>query len=312
MKRRYGLEGLARIYGFNTREIEKVCRISDVLEDLSSIRFLRDRLSLYGGTSLAFIHSKEILRLSVDLDFNYRHLDEKDWGEVRDEIDETIKALLYRQGYAKNDLAISPTYPLARFTVDYNSTQGLNDSFRIEIGYMRRYPILKQDTLADFKHIGTQETFPIKTPQREELFSNKWCTLLYRKTARDLFDLHQILSLKMNQNTFRKCAIIDSLMRGNPKLYQINLDKAINGIPMDSSLSNLLQTEKASTLNFDEMRKKVIRFSQLTITALTKEELELIDQFFDAKKFKPDLIDEEGIFHEKLKDHPSIQRMLTK
>jgi predicted nucleotidyltransferase component of viral defense system len=75
LKRIYDFDELARKYGFNTQEIEKVCRISDVLEDISAIKSLRNRLSLYGGTALTFIYSKEILRLSIDLDLNYRHLD---------------------------------------------------------------------------------------------------------------------------------------------------------------------------------------------------------------------------------------------
>jgi len=122
LKRAYDFEGLARRHGFNIRDVEKVCRISDVLEDVSAVRFLRDRLSLYGGTPLAFIYSKEILRLSIDLDLNYRHLGEGDWGEVRSEIDERIKDLLYRQGYERSDLTISPTYPLARIAIQYENS----------------------------------------------------------------------------------------------------------------------------------------------------------------------------------------------
>jgi len=291
--------------------MEKVCRISDMLENISAVRFLRDRLSLYGGTPLAFIYSKEILRLSIDLDLNYRHLDERDWGDVRSEIDDRIKALLYRQGYEPSDLAISPRYPLARITVQYRSMQGLRDSFRIEIGYMRRYPILKEDALADFRHIGTHETFSIKTPQREELFANKWCVLLYRRAPRDLFDVYQIAKMEMKPHVFRKCAIVDSLMRGRPRLYEIDIDQVIDGIPIDSSLRNLLQTESILRFNFDEMRREVTNFSKYVMKALAKNEVRAIDRFFDAKKFEPELIDEEGIFYEKLREHPSIQWALT-
>ena len=117
MKRQYDFDGLARRYGFGIRETEKVCRISDFLEDVSAVKFLLDHLSLYGGTALTFIYSEEILRLSVDLDLNYRHSDIKDWGEVRKEIDERIKDLLYREEYDRSDIAISPSYPLARFTM---------------------------------------------------------------------------------------------------------------------------------------------------------------------------------------------------
>lgn len=312
MKREYNFEELARRHGFNVREIEKVCRISDLLEDISAVKFLKDRLSLYGGTALTFIYSKEIQRLSIDLDLNYRHLDKKDWGEVRSEIDERIKALLYRQGYKESDLAISPSYPLARITVQYTNTQGLKDNYNIEIGYMRRYPILKTDTLANFRHIGTQENFPIKTPIKEELLANKWCALLYRKTPRDLFDVYQMTKMDMNPTIFRKCAIVDSLMRGRPKLQDIKIEETISRIPIDSSLRNLLQAEKLSRFDFNEVTKQTTNFSRDVIANLTKNEIKAINRFFELKTFEPNLIDEKRIFHEKIEDHPAIQWALNK
>ena len=311
MKREYNFEELARRHGFNVREIEKVCRISDLLEDISAVKFLKDRLSLYGGTALTFIYSKEIQRLSIDLDLNYRHLDKKDWGEVRSEIDERIKALLYRQEYKESDLAITPSYPLARITVQYTNTQRLKDNYNIEIGYMRRYPILKTDTLANFRHIGTQENFPIKTPIKEELLANKWCALIYRKTPRDLFDVYQITKMDMNPTIFRKCAIVDSLMRGRPKLQDIKIEETINKIPIDSSLRNLLQAEKFSRFDFNDMKKQTIKFSKSTIANLTKNEIKAIDKFYKLKTFESKLIDEKRILHEKIKEHPSIQWALT-
>lgn len=287
--------------------MEKVCRISDFLEDLSAIRFLRDRLSLYGGTALVFIYYKEILRLSIDIDVNYRHLGEKDWGKVRNEIDQRIKDLLYQQGYEHDDITIDPSYPLTRFTVYYRSMHGFRDGFKIEIGYLQRYPILREDTMADFKHLGALEAFPLKSPQREELFANKWCTLLYRSTPRDLFDVHQIVFIEMNSDIFRKCAVVNSLMQrhGKPKLYKININQVISRIRIDSSLRNLLLMGRA--FNFNEMKEEVIRFSKSIMTGLTKNEIRAIDQFFDVKRFEPELIDEDGIFHENLREHPSIQ-----
>jgi len=51
LRKRYDYEELSRRFGFNVREMEKVCRIADLLEDISAIRFLSERLSLYGGTA---------------------------------------------------------------------------------------------------------------------------------------------------------------------------------------------------------------------------------------------------------------------
>jgi hypothetical protein len=39
-------------------------------------------------------------RLSVDLDFNNRHLYSRDWGKVRDDIDDRVKLILYTQACA--------------------------------------------------------------------------------------------------------------------------------------------------------------------------------------------------------------------
>jgi predicted nucleotidyltransferase component of viral defense system len=309
LKRMYDLETLARTYGFNVREIEKVCRISDLLEDLSAVKFLSDRLSLYGGTALTFIYSPEIMRVSVDLDLNYRHINIKDWGEIRNEVDKRIKDILYRQRYKRSDIAINSSYPLARFTVKYINTLNNQDSFKIEIGYMRRTPILRTDIMADFKHIGTQETFKIKTPTKEELFANKWCTLLYRKTPRDLFDTYQTTKMKFDHATFRKCAIIDSLTRKKPKLYEIN-PEIIGKIPIDSSLRNLLQTQKFSEFDFKSMITQVTEFTKKQLANLTTNETKAIDQFFDHKNFRPDLIDEKGIFHKEIKEYPAILRAL--
>jgi len=309
VKREYDFEAQALQYGFNVREMEKVCRISDLLEDISAVKTLSDHLSLYGGTALTFIYSPEILRLSTDLDFNYRHIDAADWGEARKEIDQKLKNLLYRQEYNKADIAINASYSLTRFTIKYTNTLGSEDNFKIEIGYMRRTPILKTDTLADFKHTGTQETFKTKTPIKEELFANKWSALLYRRTPRDLFDTYQITKMKFNREIFRKCAIIESLTREKPKLNKIN-PELIGDIPIDSSLRNLLQTEKLPEYDFAKITKQVTEFTKAQLASLTSSEIKAIDQFFDQKIFNPNLIDNTGLFHEKIANYPAALRTL--
>jgi len=311
MKREYDFHALALRYGFNSKDMEKACRISDMLEDISAVKFLSERLSLYGGTALTFIHSKEILRLSIDLDLNYRHKDNVDWGQVREEIDIRLKDLLYRQGYNKADIAINASYPLTRFTVKYFDAIGSEDNFKIEIGYMRRTPILKTDIQAEYRHIGTQETFKITTPTKEELFANKWCAMLYRKTARDVFDIYRIADIEFDRDTFRKCAIIDSLTRKRPKLYEIN-PEMINEIPLDSSLRNLLQTERLPELNFNKITAKATEFTKTQLQKLTTKEQDMIDQFWEKKNYRPELIDPTGIFHMKIAEYPAALWVLEK
>ena len=61
--------------GYQPKDVEKIHRLFDILERIGNIKFLSDRLSFCGGTALNFIHFGDIPRLSVDLDFNYRHVD---------------------------------------------------------------------------------------------------------------------------------------------------------------------------------------------------------------------------------------------
>jgi len=311
MKRKYDIESIARQHGFNAKETERVLRISDLIEDISAVKFLSDRLSLYGGTALTFIYLPQILRLSIDLDFNYRHIDTPDWGNIRKEVDEKLKEVLYRQKYNEKEVAINASYPLTRYTVKYLNAVGFEDSVKIEIGYLRRTPILRTESSAEFEHIGTQETFKVKTPQKEELFANKWCTLLYRKTPRDLFDTYQIARINFNHEIFRKCAIIDSLTHQRSKIHHID-SGFIEEIPIDSSLKNLLQTRNIQKYDFPKIAKTVKEFTQTQLASITEDEKKAVDQFYDRKIFNPQLVDNTGLFHEKIDEYPAALRTLQK
>ncbi len=306
----YDLEYLSRTHGFNVREMEKVCRISDVLAEVMNVKFLRERLSLYGGSALNFIYLEDIPRLSVDLDFNYRHIDAKDWGEVRDEVEERLKQVLSMWGYT--DVHINPKYPLCRIDVSYNNSLGTRDSFQIEVGYMRRHPILKSDKTAVFMHVGKEEGFGVLTPRAEELFANKFATCLYRASSRDIYDLYRIEDMNFDAEIFRKCTVVDCLMRGRPALTEINVSDAIDRVSLDTSLRNLLRIEEIRGLDFQSIKYQVIKFCEDVIGNLTEDETALIGIFYSAGDFRPGTIDEKDIFHPNLREHPAIQWSLKK
>ncbi len=304
MINRYDFEKLSRETGFNPVQIEKVCRISDILAEISNVPFMRKRLSLYGGTALAFIHFDAVERLSVDLDFNYRIQDIEDWGEERDTVDANLKVILGKLGYTGDDIRISPSYPLTRFTVRYANHVGRADDIQVETGYMRRFPVLKRDVDYDFYHIGTRNKFKVMSPVKEELFSNKWCTMLYRGSPRDLFDVYKIMGEDFNFETFRVAAIVDSLMRGLPRLTNIDFESVIHSIPFDTSLLNVLYAEN----DFDEalVQDEVIKFSETVFEGFSCDMKMLVDRFFDDLVFDIDLLEDRGFLHESIQKHPSI------
>jgi len=304
MKRVYDFNKISIDTGFNPVQIEKVLRISDILENISAVPFMRKRLALYGGTALAFVHFDEIERLSVDIDFNYRHIDDADWGDVRDQIDQNMKTILYSLGYTDDDIRIDPSYSLNRFIVNYTNHTGRPDGVKIETGYMRRIPVLEADMEYDFYHVGTHNRFKIMTPVKEELFSNKWCTMLYRGSPRDLFDVYRISQTPFDRELFRTTAVIDSLSRKSP-LTVINYEQRIREIKFDTSLLNMLYSKH----EFDEkeVHEMVTSFTQSVIDELSENEVQLIETFYEKLELDEQITGKMKNLHKGIKDHPSIK-----
>ena len=154
--------------GFSDDTIEKMKRLCDLLSAIQNSEFISKRLSLYGGTALNFLYLN-CPRLSEDLDYNYRHIDESDWGATRDKIDEDIKWILKSLGYEKSNVKINARYNQCRFHLNYITKTGIKDDIKIEIGYMRRIPDLNNDYIKRFNHLTSREKIRVMTPIKEEL-----------------------------------------------------------------------------------------------------------------------------------------------
>jgi predicted nucleotidyltransferase component of viral defense system len=295
---KYDIASLSKETGFDQRLIEKVLRISDVLQEISRVDFLSKRLSLYGGTALNFVHFPAIPRLSFDLDFNYRQISDCDWGEERNEIDIQIKRILSDQRYIT--FAIQSSYPLLRMDVKYRNHAGGNDSFKIEIGYLRRIPILKNDSPAEFYHLGTHETFRVLSPLKEELFANKVATMLSRKRMRDLFDVYQISTADFDQMVFKKCFIVECVMhRFKPK--EMDAPKIVRDVSLERNLKEMVR----GGIVPENMIADVRSFLNRLIDNIDEKEAGFIDECYEKKLFDLKKIND-SCLHPLLSQHPSI------
>jgi len=196
--------------------IEKVERLSDILVEFGYLPLLNNHLSLYGGTALNFLHLSDVPRLSEDLDYNYRHFGDSDWGEVRTEIDTIVKHVLDKLSYSQGDIKIQSIYNLMRFHVHYISRTGKKDAIKIEIGYTRRIPVRDSDILLPFIHPTKRLKTKVLTPQREELYANKVCTLISRglkgQYPRDIFDVSMIAEREFEFDAIMDIAMIEALL----------------------------------------------------------------------------------------------------
>ena len=294
--------------GFDEKTIEKMYRICDILQRISYVGFTKERLSLYGGTSLHFLHFKNVPRLSMDIDFNFRDLKTSDWGKDRDKIDNIIKKVLSDLTYSKNEIKIQAEYPITRFTVNYKTKNEQRDSIKIEIGYMRRIPIFKNDQKLSFPHFKTDEKIELKTPISEELYGNKFCTLLYRYkdpaviSSRDLFDVYIISKSTFDNELFEKAMIIDSLMRPEPRIYNRNPEGIVKNVSIDNQLLNLVRNRKIP----EDLKTKSQHFINTLISTSKEKYTEIIDKFYDNHEFDPTLFKKDDDINSNISSHPSI------
>jgi predicted nucleotidyltransferase component of viral defense system len=300
--------------GFDNKTIEKIYRICDILQRISLVDYARERLSLYGGTSLNFLHFKNIPRLSLDIDFNFRDLERGEWAKERDEIDIVIKKILSDLKYSNKDIKIQADYPITRFTVKYKTRDDQPDSIKIEVGYMRRMPVFKNDIKLKFNHFETDEEIELKTPISEEIFGNKFCTLLYRYndetaiSSRDLYDVYTVSKNTFDNKLFETAIILDSLMRPEPRIYKKDPKTIVNNVSIDNQLLNLIRNREIPK----DLKPKSHDFISKYISTAKEKYQDIIDTFFDKHEFNPKLLKSYDVLNLDINSHPSILWNLKK
>jgi predicted nucleotidyltransferase component of viral defense system len=298
--------------GFSSDTIEKMKRLCDLLLAIQSSEFISKRLSLYGGTALNFLYLNNP-RLSEDLDYNYRHIDKEDWSKIRDKIDLDLKWILDSLGYKKNEIKINSLYNQCRFHLNYISETGVKDDLKIEIGYMRRSPDLNKDCIKSFNHLTKEGEIRVMTPFKEELFANKFATMISRSKVylnpRDIFDVYSISKENFNQRLFLDLVAIESMLMDMSynTLIQIK-ERLMNGKP-SGKIEHLINRK----INFENIISDVVSFSNKTIKDLSSYKLDkTIDCFYDSGRLNLGAFRFKNKLNPNLKEHPQLEWLRKK
>jgi len=298
--------------GFSSNILEKMKRLCDLLSAIQNSEFISKRLSLYGGTALNFLYLNNP-RLSEDLDYNYRHIDKEDWSKIRDRIDRDLKWILDSLGYKKDDVKINSLYNQCRFHLNYISETGVKDDVKIEIGYMRRFPNLNEDCIKSFNHLTKEGKIRVMTPIKEELFANKFATMISRSKAylnpRDIFDVYSISKENFNQRLFLDLVAIETMLMEKPytTLLQIK-ERLMNGKP-SGKIEHLINRK----INFENIISDVVSFSNKTIKDLSSYKLDkIIDCFYDSGKLNLEAFRFKDKLNPNLKEHPQLEWLRKK
>ena len=228
---------------------EKIERLFDIASRIYSAPFLSKRLAFYGGTCLNFMYLDRAPRLSLDLDFNFRDTGSGKWWDEREKVDNILKKIFSDLDYEHDKIRIQASYPLTRFEVWYKTTSGGKDSVKVEIGYQRRLPILRNDMVHNWYNPFSDRSMEVLTPVREELCSNKVATLLFRYeypnhfSGRDLFDAYTISHMDLDMKLFIPSLVIDSLTRPERRLDNIETDILLKDARIEGNVEDLIFTD---------------------------------------------------------------------
>lgn len=281
---------------------EKIERISDILIQMNKLSILKDHLSFYGGTALNFLYLNAP-RLSEDLDFNYRQTDSRNWGEVRSDIDNETKRILYDLGYGEENIKIQPTYNLCRFYIRYLNSMDRKDFIKIETGYMRRIPILKNDKFEEFIHPTTEKRIEIKTPVSEELFANKFCTLFSREeiSPRDIFDVYNISKAKFDLPLFCDIVMIESIF------MKINIDSFSKARFREKKQGDRIRDLVVKKFDWEVLSEEVISFIERIQSELRNLGYsEFMGEFERSQKIDLDALKNRNKINKGIQKHPII------
>ena len=275
--------------GCGQRYSNAAVQVIRVLDALMSDPFLQERLVIHGGTviGLGGLLGK-ITRLSGDIDADYRHIDDMDWGDVRDEIDRHIKQALYEIGISNDEITIDPSYPLGRFTIrPHKKRQNYEDaSIKIEIGYMRRQPLLAAgDRIFSLRLPTISTPIVMRVPQIEEVCAAKVSALLVRQNGRDFIDVYRIANLasadKLNESILLTLVLVHTLGNLPYPVFQMDIDSLKVSLN-DQSIRDRLATATFTSMiqNPQIVLESVREFIRHLFELVTEQQRDAVFRFY--------------------------------
>ncbi len=309
--RNYNLRDLTKIaqYNkFNRDTLEKVFRLSELLKLFNENEELKGKYVLKGGTAINLCLF-DFPRLSVDIDMDFNSNSSKEeMLEMRELHRKLISAFVALDGYT-----IDPksrfTFTLDSYLLKYTNAAGSRDNIKIELNYSNRIQILEPVNYKLSSKIIDNES--ILALNKVELYGSKIAALIGRTTARDVFDVFQLVNnqilLDNELDILKKCSIFYLLMSNEFQPFGDLLNqfkKNMKNMSFSAIKRNLIPLlHVGERIDTDAFKQTVSQFIE-TLFELTETEQKYIDSF-NAGEFNPELLFDKAIA-DRLKEHPMV------
>ena len=294
----------ARELGFVRDTFEKICRLADVLKWIHSDSFLAELLALKGGTALNLM-ILDLPRLSVDIDLDFSHnLSRDEMMKSREILTERIKKYTSAAGYTLG-LKSKTYHALDSFVFEYQNAGGMKDNMKIEINYMLRCHILPPVVRTILLPWSEQELATLCLDPIE-IYASKIVAMLNRAAPRDLFDIFIMTQKgfikKSQEPLLRKCVMFYCAVGSDKVPEQFNFENTLS-ITQQRIKTDLVPVVRHGTW-FDAKQAygTVVEFLQEVLVP-TPDEFAFWSAF-SRKHYVPELLFDDPIIVERLKNHP--------
>lgn len=298
------LSEIANKQNFIRDTLEKVVRLSEVLDYINSNPIMKGRLALKGGTAinLTVFH---LPRLSVDIDLDYCSEENRDemLGQ-RQKISEDLKKFMQTQGYSLNPQSRS-RHSLDSFVFTYTNLGGMRDNIKVEINYSLRshlFELEDKPVLSDVIHM--EHLITVLSPV--ELFAAKINALLSRAAARDLYDTYNMIDMdlfsKDEYEMLRKSIVFYTAISQEeiPEKYDVNVIDRISIRKIRTDLLPVIQ--KGEFIELEKIKTYVKEFLSV-LMILTADEEKFLKNFKE-KKYCPELLYKDDQIVRRISNHP--------
>lgn len=304
------IENISSETGFIQSTLEKVERLTRILEWLNEDGKLSGLLALKGGTAIN-IAIFNFPRLSVDIDLDLtENFSKDDMVKEREKIYNLIANYLKVNNYTINNTKSKNTYALDSIVAEYVDIKGNVDNIKIEINYMNRIHILKTKRIHISTDVFKDKNLSIRCIHPIEIYAAKICALLNRTTARDLYDVYTLSKYDLfddkEKKMLRQCFMLEFIAINNYKLKDMNIDN-IERLKRQDIKTKLLPTLKdrnPKKSDVDEMKKEVRKYLKDVLSVDDN-----VQNFYDKFQmgiYEPELIFEDKNIIERIKEHPMV------
>lgn len=291
--------------GFQVDVLEKVYRLSLLLNKIAPHPTFGKMLVLRGGTALNFLYL-DLPRLSIDLDLDFvGAIEKEEMQEIRLHLNEGLKRIFKAGGY---EIVKREKYALDQHFLHYTNTIPQKDLIKVEINFLNRVPVLGTRETDFTTPLFDQELcFNVLTLQLEELIASKTVALLSRTHSRDFYDVFRLSDFKPECDLVLSNKLVILLGSVEEEGFLDATPEVVENITYyDLKTQGLITLlRKDERIDLDRM-KRVTKPFLATLLKRDEVALNFLKKFYEGD-FDPHLILRDYSINPRLAKHPGAR-----